>query len=106
MDCKDGGIYTISNFTWNHLKMIEGNGIFGDINKDAYDFVNEEISQFDMFFADEKNWPYEEDSGPYSIKENLPPLRLISSLVKKFVELNKLIIKVDNSSEYKNLFFG
>ena len=58
MDCKDDGIYTISNFTWNHLKMIEGNGIFGDINKDAYDFVNEEISQFDMFFADEKNWPY------------------------------------------------
>ena len=49
-------------------KMIAGNGILGDINKDADDFVYEAISEFDMFFVDDKNWSDEEDSD---VKDSL-----------------------------------
>ena len=49
-------------------KMIEGNGILGDINKDADDFVYEAISEFDMFFVDDKNWSDAEDSD---VKDSL-----------------------------------
>ena len=67
MDWKDGGReYPTADEIIE--KMIEGNGILGDINKDADDFVYEAISEFDMFFVDDKNWSDEEDSD---VKDSL-----------------------------------
>ena len=67
MDWKDGGRdYPTADEIIE--KMIEGNGILGDINKDADDFVYEAISEFDMFFVDDKNWSDAEDSD---VKDSL-----------------------------------
>ena len=67
MDWKDGGReYPTADEIIE--KMIESNGILGDINKDADDFVYEAISEFDMFFVDDKNWSDEEDSD---VKDSL-----------------------------------